>query len=212
MMTRLAVIAVLLPTLATAKVPGVLGRQDEARNYTCERTSLAAVAESHPNAFRPEHPQGEFGERTPMVCSERLLPLGVRDPRDEAVLTTLDERTETLATAAWSAQPQLQQRTWLVEVFYPDGAVSSKLAFATKTALMAQGARVSDRSVSLSAGDVDVLTHMPAMDAYPAACGRYADTGTLSAGTVLLAVITLDPRETALHAGLCDEGRWTWLR
>ncbi len=211
-MRILTVLTLLMPGLALTKVPSVLLRQDEARNYTCERTSLQIAADTHPGAFRPEAPQGEYGERTPMVCSQRLLRLGVRGARDEAILTTLDERAALVAAAAWSARPELQDRTWLVEVFYEDGSVSSKVSFATKSALMAQGASVSDRSVTLSAADVDVLTRMPPMNAYPAACRRYADTGTLGAESVLLAVVTVDRLETTLHAGLCDGGRWTWLR
>jgi hypothetical protein len=212
MMVRLALLTLVLPNLAMAQVPGVLLRQDEARNYTCIRTNLDVAADTHPGAFRPDSPRADYDVRTPMVCSERLLGLGLRGARDEAVLTTLDERSSDVAVAAWREKPELHDRTWLVEVFYPDASVSKKVEFATKTALMSHGASVSDRSVSLSATDVEVLTRMPAMDTYPAACRRYADTGALSAGTVLLSVVTVDANDTALHAGLCDGGRWTWLR
>jgi hypothetical protein len=212
MIVRLVLLTLVLPTVTMAKVPGVLLRQNEARNYTCIRTTLDVAEGAHPGAFRPDSPRGDYDIRTPMVCSERLLGLGVRDSRDEAILTTLDERSSQAAVAAWSERPDLHEQTWLVEVFYPDASVSSKVEFATKTALMAQGASVSDRSVSLSATDVDVLTRMPSIDAYPAACRRYADTEALGAESVLLSVVTLNPLETDLHVGLCDGGRWTWLR
>ena len=77
---------------------------------------------------------------------------------------------------------------------------------------MAQGASVSDRVPTLAAGDIDVITRMSAEDAYPAACQRYYSLGSLKEDDVLLAVVRLDSRETALHAGLCDRGQWRWLR
>jgi hypothetical protein len=53
---------------------------------------------------------------------------------------------------------------------------------------------------------------MPPSEAYPTACRRYTDNGSLGAADVLLAVVLLDRQETALHAGLCAAGSWTWLR
>ena len=57
-----------------------------------------------------------------------------------------------------------------------------------------------------------VITRMAPDQAYPTACRRWFDTGSLDDGDALLAVVTRDPRETDLHAGLCASGTWTWLR
>ena len=107
---------------------------------------------------------------------------------------------------------QAADRVWLVEANVPTAPLGTKIAFATKAALMRQGLAVSDRTVTLGAGDVDVLTRLPPLAAYPAACRRYADGGSLRPGDALLFVMVLDPRETMLHAGLCIDGGWTWLR
>ena len=93
------------------------------------------------------------------------------------------------------------------------GAISgppSKLA--VKNALMGAGVAVSDRTPLLAAGDVDVLTRLPPLEAYPAACARYAAGGSLRPTDVLLGVMQLDPRETTVHAGACVDGSWLWLR
>jgi hypothetical protein len=71
---------------------------------------------------------------------------------------------------------------------------------------------VSDRVPLLSAEDVNVLTRMHPDAAYPAACQRYAATGALGPGEALLAIVRRDPRETVLHAGLCVDGGWAWLK
>ena len=135
---------------------------------------------------------------------------GLRIERDEAVLSTLQKSTTDLVAAA-ATRPDLAGKTWLVESFYPSGAVSDKLSFATKNALVLRGFRVSDRTPTLSAGDIGVITRMPAFDAYPLACKRYLDTGTLGEDDALLAVVMLDVRETTLHAGICFGGTWSWL-
>jgi hypothetical protein len=137
---------------------------------------------------------------------------GLREPLDEAILTELEPISTDLATTAHSMRPELQERTWLVQAYYPSPVVATKISFATKNALVRRGLRVSDRAVTLAAADVAVLTRLPPDDAYPAACRRYFAAGSLREGEVLLAVISRDPRETILHAGLCTGGQWAWLK
>jgi hypothetical protein len=108
--------------------------------------------------------------------------------------------------------PELLDRTWLVEAFYPDVAVAAKIAFATKTALVARGRRVSDRVPVLASGDILVLGRMEPAQAYRLACKRYYDQGALTDDDVLMATVLRDGRETLLHAGLCARGQWRWLR
>ncbi|MCB9743052.1 MAG: hypothetical protein H6740_10660, partial [Alphaproteobacteria bacterium] len=165
-----------------------------------------------PGLIAPVNPRGDYYERDVVLCQERMLSLGIRRDADEAVLSDLNARVTELVGAAATARPDLQGQTWLVEAFHPSAAVSAKIAFATKNALMAEGLRVSDRTPTLGVGDLQVITRMEPTQAYAAACRRYSDNGTLDAEDVLLAVALLDKLETSLHAGLCTQGRWSWLR
>jgi len=171
-----------------------------------------AGKQRRPGQIVTSSPRGDYIERSAVICTERLMRPGLRPVRDEAILSSLDTRSAEIAITAKSLRPDLQARTWLVEVYYPSAQVASKVSFATKNALMRQGLIVSDRAPTLAAGDVDVLTRMPPDEAYPMACHRYSATGSLREGDALLAVVSLDPRETILHAGLCTRGQWTWLR
>ena len=74
------------------------------------------------------------------------------------------------------------------------------------------GLRVSDRTPSLGVGDIDVITLMAPEDAYPSACQRYFANNSLHEDEALLAVLSLDPRETILHVGICASGQWMWLQ
>ncbi|HCF60033.1 MAG TPA: hypothetical protein DFS52_18820, partial [Myxococcales bacterium] len=99
-----------------------------------------------------------------------------------------------------------------VDAFYPQPEVAAKIAVASRTDLAERGQRVSDRVPLLAAGDLVVLGGMPPQQAYPLACKRYFDEGTLAEKDAFLNLMILDPREAQLHAGLCVQGKWTWLR
>lgn len=207
------VILVLLPFLFYPDpAPGLARSKSESRTLECERMSAETGRERHPGRIEVSAPRGDFVERSALVCAERLMRPGLRQDRDEAILSTLDALVTDLTAAAGDLHPELADRTWLVEAHYPSAPVSAKLSFAAKNALVGQGMRVSDRTPSLSAGDVDVLTRLPPEQAYAAACQRYGVNGSLREGDVLLAVVSRDPRETILHAGLCADGRWSWLK
>lgn len=206
------ILVALLPFLGLADgAPGLFRSLSKSRQVECERMSVEEAARRFPGRVSQARPRGDYVDRSVLICAERLL-AGLRDPAEEAILRSLHERTAALAQTAAGLRPDLAERTWLVEAFHGSGAVSSKIAFATKDALIQEGLMVSDRRPGLAAGDVDVITRMPPFEAYPSACRRYFDGGSLSDEDALLAVIHLDPRETALHAGLCVDGRWTWLR
>lgn len=188
------------------------GRSD-ARRYDCERLDPVAGSKRYPGRIAPPPARSTPDDQAGAVlCRERMLRPGLRDDRDEAILSTLDDRAAELAGLARKRRPDLAERTWMVEVFYPDGTVSAKIDFATKNALVREGLAVTDRAPVLGFGDVNVITRMAPADAYPVACRRYQDTGSLGEADALLAVLVRDPRETMLHAGLCDQGRWMWLR
>ncbi|MCB9761284.1 MAG: hypothetical protein H6739_15690 [Alphaproteobacteria bacterium] len=209
----LFVLYVLLPyVLPVPPAPGLIRPKRELRNYTCERMSIQDGVRRYPGQVSPPEPRGDWYERSVVVCQERMLRLGLRDNLDDVILLSLEDRATELAGFASALGPALADHTWLVEVYYPSAPVSEKIDFATKNALMAEGLKVSDRAPRLGVGDVQVLTRMPPELAYPSACQRYYANGSLGEQDALLAVVHLDPRETALHAGLCAQGRWTWLR
>lgn len=192
--------------------PGLLRSKSASRQLECDRLTTIEAQQRYPGQIRPTAPRGDYIERSAVACRERLVRPGLRSKRDEAVLRTLDANSLEVARAAVSLRPELEERTWMVDVFYPDAVVSSKVAFASKNALMGQGLRVSDRTPVLSAGDVDVITRMTPAAAYPTACRRWATTGAVGEDQVLLGIVNRDPRETILHAGICTDGRWTWIR
>jgi hypothetical protein len=192
--------------------PGLSRSQTSSRNLDCERVTAETASQEHPGRFAPSRPRGDFVERSVILCRERLTRPGLREPRDEAILSSLDAQATGLATAAESLRPDLREQTWLVEAYYPSAPVASKISFATKNALMTRGLGVSDRTPTLAAGDVEVVTRMPPDEAFPTACRRYYATGSLGERDALLAVGIRDPRETILHAGLCTRGQWTWLK
>lgn len=203
----------LLPYLTpAAPAPGLLRSKEQSRDFSCERLSAEAGNQRRPGQVDAPRPRGDYIERSVVICQQRLMRRGLRRPGDEAILSTLRERVTTLANAAASRRPDLATHTWLVEAHYTNPQIASKLRFATQNALAADGLHVSDRSPALSVGDLNVITRMAPNDAYAVACQRYAANGSLGEDDALLAVISRDPRETILHAGICVGGEWGWLQ
>ena len=191
---------------------GLTRTKTEVRQQICTRTDVATADELRPGEVRRNRARGEFGDRDVVLCQERLLGPEVRGARDTAILDGLDATTAELVGRVASLRPDLAERTWLVEVFYPSAQVVPKIRFAAQNALVSDGLSVSDRTPALAAGDVEVLTRMEPSQAYPSACRRYVDSGSLHEDDVLLAIVMRDPRQTNLHAAVCDRGRWTWLQ
>jgi len=192
--------------------PGLFRTKARSRHFECERMTAERGTQLRPGQVREARPRGDFVGRSVVVCTERLLRRGLRVERDEAILSALSQRADDVASAASALRPDLRRRTWLVDTHYGDSEVAAKISFATKNALMSQGLPVSDRVPMLGAGDVAVLTRMEPAQAYVAACQRYYAAGSMGDDEALLAVVSRDPRETVLHAGLCTRGQWTWLR
>ena len=63
-----------------------------------------------------------------------------------------------------------------------------------------------------SAGDLEVLHAMPMKDAIRAACRRLFSSGRLKPGDAFLTVALLHRDETQLHAGVCADGGFRWVR
>lgn len=205
----LASIALIATTPDVA--PSSVRTHESARNYTCEYLSITETERRFPGAVAPTPGRGDSAERNSLVCTESLIEAWRRNPQDEAILRHLTEHSREMAETATSIRPDLAGRTWLVEAYHPNAVVTAKLAFASKNALMEQGVTVSDRTPLLAVGDVDALVRLPATEAYREACARYTATGSLKPTDALLAVVYADPRETSVHAGVCERGTWSWL-
>jgi len=208
-MALLPVLALALPLVDADPAPSATRSMAEARRLRCTALDPEAARDLRPGRIRDARARIDEADQRVVLCQETILPPDVRRASEEALLEDLEGHVGALATAAAAA---LEGRTWLVEVYHPSDQVSPKVSFATKNALMARGAAVSDRVPRLSAGDVDVLTRLSPWRAYPAACARYTASGSLGPDDALLALVLIDPRETRLHAGVCADGQWRWLQ
>lgn len=192
--------------------PGLWESPTDVRNRECSRMSQARAHELYPGHV-PEPPaRGSFGDIDALVCTSRTLPLGERQPRDEAILSSLRRTAGEIAQVATATALASENLTWHVDAFYPDPAVAAKIAVATRTELAERGRRVSDRVPVLAAGDVAMLARLPPQKAFPLACTRYFAEVLLGETEAFLAVTLVDARETELHAGFCRKGVWRWLR
>ena len=191
--------------------PGLFQSKAAGRNLDCRRLTQAQAHELHPGQV-PEVPARDLagGSAEALVCSTRIMLDGERPPRDEAILSSLRDTVGAITQLAGAVAPE--DAIWHVDAFYPDLAVASKIAVAARTDLAERGRRVSDRVPVLAAGDIALLGTMSPREAYPLACLRYRDHQALADQDVFLGLMIVDPRETALHAGLCVRGEWRWLR
>ena len=191
---------------------GVLRSKQEARNLECQRISVAEAHARHPVQV-PEPPARATGAVMDALDCQRLyMDEGERPARDELVLSSLRHDVAELIAAATAKIPKGASAVWHVDAFYPEQAVAAKVAVAARTQMAELGLVVSDRVPLLAAGDIAVLGRMPPQQAYPTACSRYFAQGVLADDHVFLGVMLVDAREGQLHAGLCRQGQWTWLR
>ncbi len=193
-----------------APAPGLAQTRAETRRLVCETMDATEAHTRAPYAVRARGPRETERNEAYVICHERLLPEGARSPADAALLDHLYAQTEAIARLA--IHPSLAGRQYWVEAHVPSPVVAGKVRFATQNALMAKGVAVSDRTPVLGPVDIESLSRLPPASAWPEACARYASVGALSEGDVLLATMVVDPRESTLHAGLCADGVWTWLR
>jgi hypothetical protein len=191
--------------------PGFFQSKADGRNLDCARINQARAHQLHPDKV-PDVPGRDLagGSSEALLCATRIMRLGERPARDEAILTTLRQTVGEITQLASALHPE--ELTWHVDAFYPDAAVAAKIAVAARTDLAERGRRVSDRVPVLAAGDIAVLGRLSPREAYPLACARYLAHQALGAQDAFLGVMIVDPRETTLHAGLCLRGEWRWLR
>jgi hypothetical protein len=204
-----------LPSLledAQEPMDGWLPAAVELENLDCEPITVDGARQIAPGRIPEPSARGDFLERRAVICRERLMSPGIRRAGDDAMLSGLSGHAEEMAALVAALEPDERERTWLVETFHPDPAVGHKIGFAVKNALMGRSLKVSDRAPTLAAGDIQVIGSLEPAAAYPLACTRYAAAGSLGAGDGLLAIVLRDRSETILHAGICTDGRWRWMR
>ena len=190
--------------------PGFFHSRAEARTLECVRMSQAEVHEREPARVPEVPPRGAGTPVDVLVCKRRYLAPGERPARDEAILSSLRSEVSAIVQAASAAgEPST---VWHVDAFYPVPLVAQKIAVAARTELAERGLKVSDRVPVLAAGDLSVLGRLEPREQYPLACARAFAEGALVAPEAFLAVMIVDAREAQLHAGVCREGQWRWLR
>jgi hypothetical protein len=203
----------LLPSLISGgsdPSPGLLQTKEEARNLECTRLSQAEAHQRYPGQVPDVPARGTNDVVDALVCARRFIKLGERPARDEVILSSLRKTVGELTQAASTLFPG--ELLWHVDAFYPDPAVAAKISVAARTELVERGRRVSDRVPVLAAGDIAVLSRMPAKSSYALACARYFAERVMTEQEVFLGLMIIDARETQLHAGVCARGAWKWLR
>ena len=92
---------VILPFVLHADPSASMFRsKDQARRYECESTSAEQGDTLRPGQVVTSPPRGDYVERDAVICVERLMRPGLRAPRDEAILSSLDSITSELASNA----------------------------------------------------------------------------------------------------------------
>lgn len=186
------------------------GRQ-QGRNLNCEWLSHEEALRRHPYEIGAPNPRFvAIQEQNTLVCSPRtLLRDGLRHPRDERILSELTSHMELAVSQAVVKEPETD--TWYVEVHHPQLRVAQKIGIAAQTRLAQTHTDVRAQSPLPAAGDVQVLSRWPLVDALPLYCLRKWQEGSLAPRQTVLTFALLHPQETELHAGTCREGRWQWL-
>jgi hypothetical protein len=205
-------LAALLGTSGCAGDPASLWlSRQETRSFECNRVSQDQAHELRPGIVPERSPRaGTFEFTDALICERRYLAPGERPARDEAILSSLRASAQEIAQLATVGVPE--GTTWLVDAFYPEPMVASKISVAVRTELVERRHRVSDQVPVLAAGDIAVLRRLKPSEAYPLACSRYFAEHSLSDQQRFLGLMIVDARETQLHAGLCSDGKWRWLR
>lgn len=191
---------------------GFFATRKELRSLDCRRITQAEGANRFPGQVPEPSVRGQtFSDTDAVICERRMLDGDERPPRDEAILSGLSTEVGDLVKIA-ATTDGTQEALWHVDAFYPEPQVAAKIAVAARTTLAEQGRAVSDRVPILAAGDVAVVSRLPPGQSYAIACKRYFAEKSLGEHDVFLALMIVDPSESQLHAGVCAQGHWRWLR
>ena len=195
---------------------GWLGRA-ALKDLDCERLDQAEAHRRYPATVPATSMKlGTLVTRDAMVCRRMIVPWSERAHREGALLASLSDEAAHMASAVVSAVSGAVdgQRTTrvFVDAFHPDPRMAHKIARASRHALAERGVQTLDLPPLLAAADVDVVATLPLEKAIAVGCARLHAEGTLSPDDVWVGVALLREHETTLHAGLCRQGRWSWLR
>jgi hypothetical protein len=195
---------------------GWVGRS-ATRDLECERLDQAEAHRRYP-AEVPVTPMklGTLVTRDAVVCRRMVVPWRDRPTRDGVLLAALGTETTQIAGAvvgALESAGDAHPRTRVfVDAFHPDARMAQKIARASRHALAERGLMTMDLAPLVAAADVDVMADLSFEKALAVGCARLRAEGTLGDDDVLVGVALLREQETTLHAGLCRQGRWSWLR
>ena len=182
------------------------------RSLECERVPQAQAHKLRPGRVPEPAARGEtLLSADALVCSRRLVPYGEHPARDELILSSLRERISAITQSAIALGNAATN--WHVDAFYPDVDVGMRIAAAGRTDLAERGLKVSNQVPLLAAGDLLVLRTLDIREAMPLACERYFAEGSMTgADDAFLGIALVDAHESQLHAGVCINRTWRWLR
>jgi len=206
--TPLLLLVSVLTGCAADPLPGLFHSKAESRALECVWLPQAEAHAREPARVPDVPPRSLALPSDVLVCKRSYLDAGERPARDEAILSNLRGEVGEIVQAAASEPSNL----WHVDAYYPDARVAQKIAVAARTELAERGWKVSDRVPTLAAGDLSVLGHLGPGEQYPLACARAFAEGALVPPEAFLGVMIVDAREAQLHAGVCRDGQWRWIR
>ena len=185
--------------------------RDQGRNLNCEWLTHVEAHQRHP--YEITEPEPRFAakqNREALVCTPRTLVRdGLRNPRDERILSGLRSSVEVAVSQAMAAKPNTA--TWYLQVHHPDLNMANKVSAALQTRLAQNHPSVRAQTPLPAAGDIEVLAGRYLVDALPLYCQRKWREGSIKTGESILVFALLHPQETEMHAATCAEGEWQWL-
>ncbi len=206
--TPLLLLLAVLTGCAADPAPGFFHGRAQARALECAWLPQSEAHVREPGRVPDVPPRSIHSPPDVLVCKRRYLDANERPSRDEAILSNLRGEVGDIVQAA-AGEPST---VWHVDAYYPDALVARKIAVAARTELAERGWKVSDRVPALAAGDLSVLGSLAPGKQYPLACERVFAEGALVSPEAFLGVMIVDAREAQLHAGVCRDGQWRWLR
>jgi hypothetical protein len=190
--------------------------RDELRSMECERLTHPEAFERFPGQLpAPGARSRVIVEVDALACSHKWIEPGSRNARDELILEDLSQE---MSEIVGLAQQQADAGTaWFVDAYYPDPVMVRKIATAARMSFAERGISVYDQAPLMSAGDVEVLRTLQMRDSIPHACRRMFQRGELEDQTntekrAFLAIALVHEKESQLHAGVCQQGEFRWLR
>jgi len=184
--------------------PGFLMSKRESGRYECGPASREALDRDRPGALREVGPRGSYMEIEDFRCRTPVFAAGERDARIDAQLDGLTPQVAQIVTAAEGLAPGATR--WAALTQHDDHAVAQKIRFALEVELRSREKRVESELPEIPAASLVALSQLPPQQGYKDLCTRLP-----AEGKAWLVALSVDRKETLLHAGVCFENAWTWL-